>query len=645
MINIVLFCGGRGSKTIIQELLRHQEIHLTLLVNAYDDGLSTGILRDFISEMLGPSDFRKNLSYLLDPFSEEQYALKRLLEFRFSKSISSDEINNLIEFIKSDNYSTVNHSLKQYFQTLSYQLSKRIRNLLSTFFYYAEIYGKKFDYRDCSIGNLIFAGAYLQLNEDFNAATKEMNQLVTSRGLLINVSEGKNRILVALKADGQLLSRESAIVDSQSIIPIRNIFLIKTPINQAEWEAYKDFSIEKKEAWLQQQESLPSISREAEKALAEADIIIYGPGTQYSSLFPSYKIVQAHLLSSPALVKTCVMNLEMDYDIQSYTVSDIINQALFYMGDIDNLSSVVTHILLDNTARKSRLINGELIPDRRYKNSSIISGEFANTIKQRTHNGRVVIEQVLAIYKEATMSNHCENFAIHILVDIHKRSLELDALIDEVSEIDWKTHFTSVQIDINNACVTSIHLSESIKINHYKSEQYFPEVDYFYHWLRREKSEYLLLMVGDGEYRFRDVLLAMNLLEKSNFGAVYGSRNQSRMQFKLSLQAAYGEKKLLRFLSFLGAYMMSIIFAFRFGIILSDPLTGFCLFKRSRIINKIPLKNKRRFNTSVSIITCLVANNIEIAEIPVSYRTFSGFSDPKWRIFRGLKNLFSMILT
>jgi 2-phospho-L-lactate transferase/gluconeogenesis factor (CofD/UPF0052 family) len=71
---IVLFCGGRGSATIIRALLRQTDIDLTLLVNAYDDGLSTGALRNFIPGMLGPSDFRKNLSYLLGNYSNAQYA-------------------------------------------------------------------------------------------------------------------------------------------------------------------------------------------------------------------------------------------------------------------------------------------------------------------------------------------------------------------------------------------------------------------------------------------------------------------------------------------------------------------------------------------------------------------------------------------
>src|SRR5258708_40277589 len=98
---IALFCGGRGSATIIRELLRTPEIQTALLVNAYDDGLSTGALRNFIPGMLGPSDFRKNFSYLLDLYSDEQYALKSLIEFRLPSIFGATEVGQLRSYTLS----------------------------------------------------------------------------------------------------------------------------------------------------------------------------------------------------------------------------------------------------------------------------------------------------------------------------------------------------------------------------------------------------------------------------------------------------------------------------------------------------------------------------------------------------------------
>ena len=58
MINIVIFNGGRGGTSIIPSLVSNPDIKLTSIVNAYDDGKSTGEIRDFFN-MLGPSDIRK----------------------------------------------------------------------------------------------------------------------------------------------------------------------------------------------------------------------------------------------------------------------------------------------------------------------------------------------------------------------------------------------------------------------------------------------------------------------------------------------------------------------------------------------------------------------------------------------------------
>src|SRR5256885_7690099 len=50
---------------------------VTLLVNGYDNGRSTGALRRFLPGMLGPSDFRKTLRLHLGPGDPRGEALDR----------------------------------------------------------------------------------------------------------------------------------------------------------------------------------------------------------------------------------------------------------------------------------------------------------------------------------------------------------------------------------------------------------------------------------------------------------------------------------------------------------------------------------------------------------------------------------------
>src|SRR5882757_6477975 len=114
----VVFCGGRGSATLIRELLRWPNVKLTLLVNAYDDGLSTGALRNFIPGMLGPSDFRKNLSYLFGNYSQAQYALKSLMEYRLP---GGPEIEKLARFAGNGDLAPLDEPVRVWFAQLQPQ--------------------------------------------------------------------------------------------------------------------------------------------------------------------------------------------------------------------------------------------------------------------------------------------------------------------------------------------------------------------------------------------------------------------------------------------------------------------------------------------------------------------------------------------
>ena len=610
---IVLFCGGRGSATIIRALLRQTDIDLTLLVNAYDDGLSTGALRSFIPGMLGPSDFRKNLSYLLGNYSGAQYALKNLMEYRLPGGTS--EMDKLARFSQGHDIRLLQEPLKSWFAQLAEPLSARMRSLLQRFFEHAA--GGAFDYRDCSLGNLVFAGAYLARGNDFNAAAGEVCDLVGSRAHLLNVSGDQNRILVGLKQDGTFLPCEAAIVGPQSPAPITNLYLFRTPLTaeEAQMVAARDFS--GKQLFLASRDSLPALSPAAADALARADIILYGPGTQHSSLLPSYLIARSALAASPAPVKALVMNLEGDHDIQGLTASDLVDRALDY-------GAPVSDILLNDSHHG--LPPGGLATDS-YRGARIVRGAFATPFRPHVHNGSAIADAVMALHTDAPGSS------LEIFADIHNRSVAGEEIVEEFLETDWGSipaHLTLNHVSQSNeGPVATVHLKGM-----------FPESEYFRDWLKHGKSDYLVLMTGDGAYRFRDVLAILALMERQpSLGGIFGSRTQSRKQFVMSIQAAYGEHRVLYWLGKVAAFFLSQIFYLRTGVIVSDPLTGLRVFRRQSLVG-LP---ESRSDAPLSIVRQLITHGVEIAELPVLYRTFSGFTDPYWRVRRGLRNLMGLM--
>jgi 2-phospho-L-lactate transferase/gluconeogenesis factor (CofD/UPF0052 family) len=377
-MKVVLFCGGRGSATIIRALLRQPGIELTLLVNAYDDGQSTGALRSFIPGMLGPSDFRKNLSWLLSDASNAPYA--SLMEYRFPASTGMAEIETLARFTRSNDPDLLEPPLKDWFAQLPPALSARLRALLGRFFDHAV--GTAFDYRDCSLGNLVFAGAYLVQGNDFNAAVAEVSGLVGSWAHLLNVAESQNRVLVGLKADGTLLASEAEIVGPQSPVPISDLYLLKQPLTEQDRRELAARDTEGKRAFLAARNDTPRLSPEASQALGQADVILYGPGTQHSSLLPSYRIAARALAASPARVKALVVNLDNDHDIQGLSAGDIVDRVIAY-------GAPVTDILVDENARLPAPHGNS------HHGARVVRSAFAQAANPGQHDGDAVLRYLM----------------------------------------------------------------------------------------------------------------------------------------------------------------------------------------------------------------------------------------------------------
>ena len=89
-MNIVLINGGRGATSLINELKKINNCKIYSIVNAYDDGKSTGAIRDFF-KILGPSDIRKVQSAFLNKHNLNYKIFKKFFDFRFDSNISNSE--------------------------------------------------------------------------------------------------------------------------------------------------------------------------------------------------------------------------------------------------------------------------------------------------------------------------------------------------------------------------------------------------------------------------------------------------------------------------------------------------------------------------------------------------------------------------
>src|SRR6266568_4343600 len=192
-LSVVVFSGGRGSSVLSQELITHPGLELTLAINGYDDGMSTGEVRRFLGDALGPSDFRKNAWHLARTLRTCPGAAIDMLDRRLPSPCSRDEALAILR-----------------------QVTGPARDRLARFEQELTASGKPFEFSDCAIGNIVFAGAFLQAGRDFNAAVDDYCALLhLPRGLIENVTDGTNAYLVALDPDDRLLASEADIVDAK----------------------------------------------------------------------------------------------------------------------------------------------------------------------------------------------------------------------------------------------------------------------------------------------------------------------------------------------------------------------------------------------------------------------------------------------
>ncbi len=201
-LRVVLFSGGRGSGALATTLVRTPGVALTVAINGYDDGASTGEVRRFLGDALGPSDFRKNASRLASELGTCAPALVSVLDRRLPADGAREALNRLRTELAAA--SPEDATLKEIPDAAREAVAARLAAFLD-----ALAAGGSFDFADCSVGNLVFAGGYLRLGKRFNDAVDDYAALVgLPVGLIENVTDGTNAHLVAVDVDGRVLGRE-----------------------------------------------------------------------------------------------------------------------------------------------------------------------------------------------------------------------------------------------------------------------------------------------------------------------------------------------------------------------------------------------------------------------------------------------------
>lgn len=400
MINVVSFNGGRGARNLIPSLVSMEGVNLTSIVNAYDDGKSTGILRSFF-KMLGPSDIRKVQETLVPKSLPDYEGIIKLYEYRYP--VAADRSSILEEIRKfasrmTDNIAGVTITDPLIKQTLQHFLLKFYNGVHII----EKAENKELSFTDCSIMNLIYAGAFLATGGNFEEATIRIGKLFRLRGNVLptNLEDKK---LVAIREDGTILYSEAEIVELRSNVRIKKIYLL---------DAYPDKNVVSNMTTVEAEEYFETMNRQVsitpqvKRSIADADIIIYSSGTQHSSLYPSYMTIGLTdaIVANKKAMKVFVTNIGEDYETPSYTANDFLAGAIKYLRMGSQFTVAVKDLI--SVALVNNQFSNKLENYVKYDAAEldgygcrIIIDAFEDSNNPGKHNGQFLSQFIMDLYR------------------------------------------------------------------------------------------------------------------------------------------------------------------------------------------------------------------------------------------------------
>lgn len=331
MLNMVVINGGRGAATLIPALIAHPAVRVTSIVNAYDDGKSTGQIRRFFG-MLGPSDLRKVQELMLNPDDPDFAAHRQLFRYRYPLGVDRAAVlAEMREFAAGQRCDLAGAEITA--PQVRAALQAFVGQFVDGLAIIEKVRPETLSFEDCAVMNCIYAGAFLHFRRNIERATLFISRLFRLRGAVLpNSIEAKT--LVALREDGEMLYCEADIVELRSNVRIERIYLIDQALDPAR---FGPLTTAEKRDFLERHHCFVDATPNVRQAIEQADVIVYSAGTQHSSLYPTYLtdgLAQA-IADNRGALKVFVTNIGADYETPSYRASDYLLGAHRYLNLAD----------------------------------------------------------------------------------------------------------------------------------------------------------------------------------------------------------------------------------------------------------------------------------------------------------------------
>lgn len=269
----VILSGGSGNDSLIRGLkYYYPSMNCKVIVNAYDNGKSTGVCRA-VTNTLGVSDIRKN-------------------HIRMYKAMHGNRDKNIIEFYDNRYDFTPGNEVAEITEKLNTWGMPQFIPLVERFFATPE--AKNYRYTDFNISNIVYAEMYAQ--SGYESTNYYFCNKILDIDSFVLLNSFSNAYLKAITNSGYVIEDEGEIV---------------------EWCNRDD----KIESCLYGTVMNTELNPRAVASIESADLIIISTGTFWSSIYPTLEFGELYKLINKNTHAKKVWALNCEEDKDSYGVS------------------------------------------------------------------------------------------------------------------------------------------------------------------------------------------------------------------------------------------------------------------------------------------------------------------------------------
>lgn len=663
-LHVVLFTGGRGASALTERLLAEPRISLTLAINGYDDGASTGEVRRFLGDSLGPSDFRKNASRVARALRTAPAELVELLDLRLPDEAAVEQLSEVAaawrRLPRSAGSPAPAPLVWPAASALAHRLELPTRAALAGALEEVDVErrrtGRALSLADCAVGNLVFAGLFLRAGRRFNDAVDAYDRLLgIPAGLIENVTDGANAFLVAIDHLGRLLASEADIVDARQRNCVQEIALVGAAVGPAEVAEAATLTPLAMRAWLAARSREVRLNPRLVERLAMADLIVYAPGTQHSSLFPSYLTVGLGdaLAANVRAVKLLVTNLHADAEIHDRSAVDLAERALYYLrpaGRDIPAPCLITHCLINRPGAVPR-------PAFRHRPPAGATGPSTPYVApgalDRVEDPRMVW---VSNFEAGASGRHDAGKVLDPFLSalLGPQRRPRVALLLQGSRASSHVAQTTLEMTRGGAGdapvdLVAFHtadgpaLAELARRLPFRLEALPPETSEagFAAAAAAIDADYVGLLDSSGMYHGEDVVALLAQLPIGRPAAVWGSRRLSVRDVHESYRVRYRHRLLLGAASYAGSHLLSLMYLAIYGRYVSDTLSEARIVRREYLSAcRLPIGHRQ---INHALLAAVLGDRAELRELPVRFLPLSPANARRTGIGDGLAALTTIL--